>query len=609
MKNLKYIIIGLTAISSFLSSCESDEDFLTEDPKTIYTPETAFEKSSQVDAQLVTAYRKAFNLYGGFNMFWTGLSTQQLLHGQGADVFDIVHTGVGLPTANAYSNYATWSPDNGMFNNLWVDMYQLISYSNMALLGADLVEWSSEDDKNYAVAQARFFRGYGYLRLAECFGGVPIVDDISETLKLDYVRDSREAVYKFAIADLEAAEALLPLYPEQDGRLAQGVANHFLAEAYIALGVEINDAASYDKAIAAATKTIDAHPLMTERFGTRANPSDLSTKNGVAAYREDGNVFFDMFQVGNYDFSAGNTEAVWTLQAATFEEAQANGLIGGWPFANPYYSLTAFVGPVFRNMTWREDLLEEGAASCPFAGNVDQSMFPGGSTSAYLGGFSTGGTAETDYAAKKVWAGEYAEDMRNDPVNLMREFLCLDQNHSLYLQPVTEDMISIPMMMTPMRSKIKMDDWGWHPSEIPMHISQYGRDWYAVRSAETLLLRAEAYFRKGSSDLAAADINEIRNRAQATKLISAGEVDIYTILDERARELCYEEHRFPTLLRMGSSVAGTNEVLVNQLTNHSRFMGDVPYYTGSINFTLFPIPQTVINANTEGGLEQNPGWQ
>ncbi len=607
MKNFKYLIIGLIAISSFLPSCENDEDFLSEDPKTIYTPETAFQKSSQVDAQLVTAYRKAFNMYGGYRMFWTGASTQQLLHGQGADFFDNVYTGAAAPTANAFSNYSRWSPDFPMFNNLWVDMYQLISYANLAIKGAELVEWSNETDKDFALGQARFFRGYGYLRLAECFGGVPIVQEVSESLKLNYTRDSRQAVYEFAIADLEAAEALLPMYPTQDGRLAKGVANHFIAEAYLALGVEKNDATNYDKAIAAASKTIAAHPLMTQRFGSRANPSDMSTKNGVPAYKEDGNVFFDLFQIGNYDYSAGNTEAVWTLEAATYEEAQANGLIGGWPSANPYYGLTAFVGPVFRNMVWRADLAEAGAAACPFGGNVDQSKFPGGATCAYLGGFSTGGTAETNYVANKVWAGDYANDMRNLPINLTREFLCLDRNHSLYLQPVTADMITVPEMMSPMRSKIKMDDWGWHSSEIPMHINQYGRDWYAVRSAETLLLRAEAYYRKGSSDMAAADINVIRNRAQATKLVSAGEVDIYLILDERARELCYEEHRFPTLLRMGSS-SGSNEVLVHQLSNYSRFMGDIPYYTGSINWTLFPIPQTVINANTEGGLEQNPNW-
>lgn len=47
MKNFKYLIIGLFAISSFLPACESDEDFLTEDPKTIYTPESAFEKAAR----------------------------------------------------------------------------------------------------------------------------------------------------------------------------------------------------------------------------------------------------------------------------------------------------------------------------------------------------------------------------------------------------------------------------------------------------------------------------------------------------------------------------------------------------------------------------------
>ncbi len=613
MKSLKYIIFGLIAISSF-TSCDNDKDFLTEDPNTIYTPETAFEKSSQVDAQLATAYRKAFGMYGEYAMFWTGRSTQQLLHGQGADFFDNGTIGVGLPTANAFSNFALWNQADPKFNGLWNDMYQLISYANMSLQGAEQVNWSDESDKEYAIAQAKFFRAYGYLRLAECFGGVPYVTTVSEELKLDYTRESRETIYRYVIADLEAAAADLPLYPMEDGRIAQGAANHFLAEAYLALGVETNnaDGDNYDKAIAAATVTINAHPLMTERFGSRANPADLSENNGVPAYKPDGNVFYDLFQIGNYDYSEGNTEAVWTLEAATYDEAEAAGLRGGWTGGNPYY-VSAFVGPVTRNMTWKEGTPEaEENVGGPFSDNIDTELYPGGVVSAYLGGFTVGGVAETKYVSEKVWAGDYADDIRNAPINICRELLCVNTESSRYGTYVSADDLEIPAMMSPLRSKIAMqDDWGWHETQLTIaqaHVQQYGRDFYAVRSSETLLLRAEAYYRNGDSDSAAADIKVIRDRAQASKEITAGEIDIYTILAERARELAYEEHRWPTLLRMGSSIEETNEVMVHQIENHAMFVADVPYYTNGINWTLFPIPETVMVANAEGGLEQNPGW-
>lgn len=63
------------------------------------------------------------------------------------------------------------------------------------------------------------------------------------------------------------------------------------------------------------------------------------------------------------------------------------------------------------------------------------------------------------------------------------------------------------------------------------------------------MLRAEAKFQKGDRQGAADDINEVRERAHAP-LISAADVDLDYILDERARELYGEERRWNTLLRI-----------------------------------------------------------
>src|SRR3546814_18074008 len=60
---------------------------------------------------------------------------------------------------------------------------------------------------------------------------------------------------------------------------------------------------------------------------------------------------------------------------------------------------------------------------------------------------------------------------------------------------------------------------------------------------------AEAYFRMGEAQKAADDINALRNRAHATP-VSAGDVGLDLILDERARELHMEDFRISTLLRM-----------------------------------------------------------
>ena len=99
----------------------------------------------------------------------------------------------------------------------------------------------------------------------------------------------------------------------------------------------------------------------------------------------------------------------------------------------------------------------------------------------------------------------------------------------------------------------------------------------------------------------------IRQRAQAGKMLTAEDIDIYMILEERTRELSWEKHRWPQLLRLAKS--GTdNEVMHNQLLNHTMYIHEVPIYKGEIRWSLFPIPQFIIQANKEVKLEQNKGW-
>src|SRR3546814_588624 len=120
-------------------------------------------------------------------------------------------------------------------------------------------------------------------------------------------------------------------------------------------------------------------------------------------------------------------------------------------------------------------------------------------------------------------------------------------------------------------------------------------DIYVMRLAETYLLRAEAYLGKGDKINAAADINTVRARAQATD-VAADEVDVDYILDERARELVVEEPRRLTLARLG--------LLDERIKLHN------PVSAPSIQefHNLWPIPQTEIDANVAATLSQNPGY-
>ena len=590
MKTNTYLTMALAALSLGLAGC-NDDDFLSENPKTVYTLENSFNTAAQVEASVNNQYQHI--------RYW--YQNDFFLKGAGTDFFDTPAWRCGQGSSG-YSNFANWSTDYSTTYSVFEAMYQLVAYSNQTLDGIEEtdLEYDSDEQREGFIAQSRFFRGLAYLTLGELFGGVPIVTEFYETARYDFERSTRQETYEQAVEDLTYAVENLPQYPEEAGRVAQGVAGHYLAEAYLALAIINDDDSSYlNKAIAAADDVMSLHSLMTERFGTRADASSTSTVGGVEAYYPDGDVFFDLFQAGNLDYEEGNTEALWTLQndLTVYHE------YGG----NQYLAYPRYFSPVLRDSQWKEEYAESGANSSPWGGNINTTLYPGGNTCAYVGGKGVSFFAPTKYLINEIWEGDFEDDMRNNDLNIRRDFVCLDTLHSRYGTLVTEDMITDASIdrFYPIWSKFApIDDYGYEGVAAGYDSSRDNmyRDDYAVRLAETYLLRAEAYMRLGNTTSAAADINVLRKRADCAYEVQPDEVDIYTILDERARELFVEERRWCTLLRMESGVAA------KQILAHAMFTADYEYYTGTIDWDLFPFPQAVIDSNTGCVLEQNSGW-
>lgn len=123
------------------------------------------------------------------------------------------------------------------------------------------------------------------------------------------------------------------------------------------------------------------------------------------------------------------------------------------------------------------------------------------------------------------------------------------------------------------------------------------------RLAEMYLIYAEAALRGNSTaDIPAAVgyINALRTRAytNATGNITAGQLTLDFILDERARELYWEGFRRTDLIRYNRFTEGTYLW---------PWKGGVAGGTGVAPFrNLYPIPSRDINSNTN--LVQNPGY-
>ena len=181
MKKILTLFLAIPAL--FVVSCQSDDAFLKENPKAIYTIDNAFGSSSQVVATLAAAYAQMQSMnYGSFTRF------------SGTDILDNT-----LLFGGNSQHIGTWSTDKGL--TFWNGYYQIIAYSNQALYASDLssITWSSDSEKKQIQAEARLLLGYAYLRLGEYFGGVPLVKEYSEELKFDYERASRKDTYQYAI--------------------------------------------------------------------------------------------------------------------------------------------------------------------------------------------------------------------------------------------------------------------------------------------------------------------------------------------------------------------------------------------------------------------------
>lgn len=560
MKIYKYLTVVL--VSAFLFFSCNEEEWLKEEPLDFFSADISYVTAAQFNSAVARLYllNQDYTIFGGINHFFTY-----------SYVSDVAFRAKD-PGKDLNSIQDALVPSAGVVNTNWKQFYKIVTSANVIISRIDLegTEFDSEEQRNALKAEAFFFRANAYRYLAHMFGGVPLVLEEVAAPRRDFVRASRTEVYAQAISDAEFAAANLPLADNvtEDGRISNAAAKHLLAELYIAAG-------DYDKAIAKASEVINDpnFELMNARFGSRNN--------------EPGDVYWDLFRRDNQNRGSGNKEAIFVAQY----EYLVTGGGRGW-------NLGQFGLPSIHKIKGTDKKILFNAA---------------GGYSQY-GGRGIGWVQPSDYMHSNVW--DNAEnDIRNSEYNILRDIVVMNPKSAFYGQKMIEsgayeegktnnpyDAYWNPIFT-------KMGPINNHPDEFYVDKATGEllkdakltfTDGYLMRLAETYLLRAEAYIMKGDMGNAAIDINTIRARANATP-VAVGDVDIDYLLDERARELNYEEFRMITLMRMGKLAERLR--VYNPMYNGKYGTNTVQEY-----HNLWPIPAAEIEKNSEVVLEQNPGY-
>lgn len=549
MKIKNLIKTGLT--SMLLIAITGCEGFLDEELKSELAPSNTFTSTYGFEvgsAGLYALTRSEYNTWGEGGAFMHGNAcAYETLHA-GTDIVDVINSDGSL---TAFANLTMTSQEK-FVESYWRWAYQLIASSNLILDYSEKnSNWDKPTDKARFQAEARFFRAYAYRTLVYLYGDVPYVDKILYDFKLDFTRDPKDEVVQHIIDDLTFATENLPENPDdssvKEGQLTRWAAWHLLSE----MALLKKD---YKLAETAALKVIKSgyYELMKTRYGVNKGKA--------------GDVYSDLFLENNQNRKSGNRESIFVLQ---FEYNTIGGGTNSDDWTrrawSPNYSgINGFV-------------LADTLGGRGIAQIVPMKW--------WIGTQRTNATGDV--------AGIFdAKDIRNSNYNIKRDWYYNDKSNTALFGKkcnITEQTWFSTKQLFPALTKF------FYGRVEKLDLTGSYRDRMKFRLAETYLLLAEAHLGLNDAPKAADAVNEVRRRAGATQ-ITATEMTIDFLLDERIRELVGEESRRFTLVRTGKyveRVKAHNPVLKDKVEEYHN---------------LWPIPKAIIDSNRDVEFPQNPGY-
>lgn len=256
MKLNRILFAALIASITGSSITSCSESFLDENLTTQYSTDR-FKTQEGLDELVTGAYQK---LKFKFNYIW-GIQCYNM----GVDEFTDANN--VIPAWNHYSQDLN-SSENAANQPIWDNYYGLVEPANILIQNIPQYYNQSSPTYNTRLGEAHFLRAYAYFELVKQFGGVPLKLVPSTSAETYFTRNSAEEIYTQVISDFGEAYRPLPDKGESIGRINKYAAAHFLAKAHLFRASELYSdwnsnyiASDLDAVIQYGSEVVDAHPL------------------------------------------------------------------------------------------------------------------------------------------------------------------------------------------------------------------------------------------------------------------------------------------------------------------------------------------------------------
>ncbi len=489
----------------------------------------------------------------------------------------------GLASANNQGAFATsvwcWS----QISWHWDRIYKNIRNINIGIENIDKVPFNSQADKDKAVADLYFLRGYCHFLLMSQYGGIPLYDRPAN-LGEDYSkpRASFEETVNFIVADLDKA---ISLYDVSDvgkikTRADKGVAMTAKAKVLLYAASDLHNSAKNGAVTAGYS-----HPELVGYVGGDATARWQAAKDATKA----------VMDLNKYSLYTGNSDKVRNFEEVFVKRSDEDIFIR---YSDPVNAIFWGVG--------RTPFTEAPASFGGYGWSADHVL------GNLVDAFEMNDGSKFDWANPAHSANPYVNRDNRLYASVLFEGASWYNNTIIHVGDWGDTAIAPEHQGTNYWVR-KFSD----KNLGPMEESQLTKcpAWVRFRYAEVLLNYAEACIELGQDEEARTYINQIRSRAGMPDIVESGAALKTRYRNERRVELAFEEQRFFDVRRWLIGPESSEDGYGVKVQYPLRTSFDNPTYSKIVtdggrvwtNKAYFiPISTDELNKNT--ALIQNPGY-